>query len=167
MKMVKKFQMKIVIFTAVKNCCILHGRVFVKFFVKYVNTPMQYYTIFKAASIDHFQMQNVRYFSSFRSKPMPLEHVRNALIIRLSFKTANRVLTAREFPYITIRTSFFQVKISLLPDIYVIIMAKRFHFYLDIPFQTQTYKDVSFLLVPLSTGTHTHQFQSWLPVQKD
>ena len=29
MKIVKKFQMKIVIFTAVKNRCILHGRVFV------------------------------------------------------------------------------------------------------------------------------------------
>ena len=29
MKMVKKIKMKIVIFTAVKNRCILHGRVFV------------------------------------------------------------------------------------------------------------------------------------------
>ena len=29
MKIVKKFQLKIVIFTAVKNRCILHGRVFV------------------------------------------------------------------------------------------------------------------------------------------
>ena len=29
MKIVKIFQMKIVIFTAVKNRCILHGRVFV------------------------------------------------------------------------------------------------------------------------------------------
>ena len=29
MKIVKKIQMKIVIFTAVKNCCMLHGRVFV------------------------------------------------------------------------------------------------------------------------------------------
>ena len=29
MKIVKKFQLKIVIFSAVKNRCILHGRVFV------------------------------------------------------------------------------------------------------------------------------------------
>ena len=29
MKIVKNFQMKIVIFTAVKNRCMLHGRVFV------------------------------------------------------------------------------------------------------------------------------------------
>ena len=29
MKIVKKFQMKIAIFTAMKNRCILHGRVFV------------------------------------------------------------------------------------------------------------------------------------------
>ena len=29
MKIVKKFQLKIVIFTAVKNRCMLHGRVFV------------------------------------------------------------------------------------------------------------------------------------------
>ena len=32
MKKVKKNQLKIVIFTAVKNCCILHGRVFVMSF---------------------------------------------------------------------------------------------------------------------------------------
>ena len=31
MKIVTKFQLKIVIFTAVKNRCILHGRVFVMF----------------------------------------------------------------------------------------------------------------------------------------
>ena len=30
MKIIRKFQLKIVIFTAVKNRCILHGRVFVK-----------------------------------------------------------------------------------------------------------------------------------------
>ena len=29
MKIIKKFQLKILIFTAVKNRCILHGRVFV------------------------------------------------------------------------------------------------------------------------------------------
>ena len=29
MKILKKIQLKIVIFTAVKNCCLLHGRVFV------------------------------------------------------------------------------------------------------------------------------------------
>ena len=33
MKIVKIFQMKIIIFTAVKNSCILHGRVFVMFFL--------------------------------------------------------------------------------------------------------------------------------------
>ena len=33
MKIVKIIQMKIVIFTAVKNLCILHGRVFVMFVV--------------------------------------------------------------------------------------------------------------------------------------
>ena len=32
MKIVKQFQPKIVIFTAVKNCCMLHGHVFVMFF---------------------------------------------------------------------------------------------------------------------------------------
>ena len=31
MKIVKKIQLKIDIFTAEKNCCILHGRVFVMF----------------------------------------------------------------------------------------------------------------------------------------
>ena len=31
MKIVKKFQPKIVIFTAVKNRCMLHGRVFVMY----------------------------------------------------------------------------------------------------------------------------------------
>ena len=30
-KIVKKFQMKIVIFTGMKNCCRLHGRVFVMY----------------------------------------------------------------------------------------------------------------------------------------
>ena len=29
MKIVKNIQLKIVIFTAIENCCILHGRVFV------------------------------------------------------------------------------------------------------------------------------------------
>ena len=33
MKIVKKFQIKIVIFTVVKNRCILHGRVFVMCFL--------------------------------------------------------------------------------------------------------------------------------------
>ena len=31
MKIVKQFQPKIVIFTALKNCCMMHGCVFVKF----------------------------------------------------------------------------------------------------------------------------------------
>ena len=34
MKIVNKFQLKIVIFTAVKNRCILNGRVFVMFTVR-------------------------------------------------------------------------------------------------------------------------------------
>ena len=33
MKIVKDIQLKIVIFTAVKNRCILHGRVFVMFYI--------------------------------------------------------------------------------------------------------------------------------------
>ena len=41
MKKVKLFQPKIVIFTAVKNSCMLHGRVFVMFF--------------KLFAIDHFK----------------------------------------------------------------------------------------------------------------
>ena len=36
MKIVKHIQLKIVIFTAVKNRCILHGRVFVMFCCGYV-----------------------------------------------------------------------------------------------------------------------------------
>ena len=38
MKIVKQFKLKIVIFTAVKNRCILHGRVFV---MSYLNCPMR------------------------------------------------------------------------------------------------------------------------------
>ena len=43
MKIVKKIQLKIVIFTAVKNCCILHGRVFVMFYNKNNTTLINLY----------------------------------------------------------------------------------------------------------------------------
>ena len=40
MKISKTFQLKIVIFTAVKNHCILHGRVFVMFIVNSLDSIM-------------------------------------------------------------------------------------------------------------------------------
>ena len=72
MKIIKKFQLKIVIFTAVKYCCILHGRVFVmhpKVIISlvltysqigeiwgwhYDNMPLQYTAIFTAAKMTIF-----------------------------------------------------------------------------------------------------------------
>ena len=51
MKIVRNIQLKIVIFTAVKNRCILHGRVFVMFMCT-LNEKLIVLTFFKWAILD-------------------------------------------------------------------------------------------------------------------
>ena len=74
MRIVKKIEMKIVIFTAVKNRCMLHGRIFVikrhrpvlastqsdqsfYFPYHYENTSIQYTAIFHGCKNVNFQMK--------------------------------------------------------------------------------------------------------------
>ena len=72
MKTVKRFRLKIVIFTAVKNRCMLHGRVFVMIDVEdvrhYDNTPMQIYCVFHGCKKGNFQLKDCDIFSYFCSK---------------------------------------------------------------------------------------------------
>ena len=67
--MVKTIQLKIFIFTAVKNPCILHRRVFVMFGsrVHHVNTHIQHTTIFIACNYPNLfiraKIRQIRYTS--------------------------------------------------------------------------------------------------------
>ena len=61
MKIVKTFQLKIVIFTAVKDRCMLHGHVFVMngetvLLEHYDSTPMQYIANLNGYQNDNFQL---------------------------------------------------------------------------------------------------------------
>ena len=83
MKIITIFHMKIIIFTTVKNCSILHGRVFVmrtcciniqqacQFMAMkavgsshYENTPIQYTVIFHSCKNDYFQIKKIAIFFS-------------------------------------------------------------------------------------------------------
>ena len=64
--------MKNVIFTSMKNRCMLHGQVFVKncsssLVCHYANKPMQYTAIFHSCKNDNFQMKNCDDFHIFCS----------------------------------------------------------------------------------------------------
>ena len=63
MKIVNKFQLKIVIFTAEKNRCILHGRDFV---MRFVHTSMDFKMngIVKCAGIAHSSFYGI-YFTKY------------------------------------------------------------------------------------------------------
>ena len=64
MKIVKKKNKpKIVFFTAVKNRCMLNGRVFVMHRFNYVNKPILNTAFFKTIKIDNFHMN--KYFCSY------------------------------------------------------------------------------------------------------
>ena len=70
MKIVKNIQLKIVVFTAVKNFSILYGRVFVMakrliFLYNYDDTHMQYTASFHCCKNDNFQIKNCDIFPCF------------------------------------------------------------------------------------------------------
>ena len=52
MKLGKTNKLKIVIFTVVKNRCMMHGRVYV--ITHYANMHMQYAAIYRSCKIDNF-----------------------------------------------------------------------------------------------------------------
>ena len=136
MKIFQKNEMKIVIFTAVKNRCMLHGRVFVMkkhrpvlastqfdqsfyFPFHYENTPMQYTALFHGCKNVNFQMKFFDIFLIFAQNINCGYTSTHNLCFRAKKKRKKNVYTCKlHFYYIKVgcmgvyntRTCYYDVK---------------------------------------------------------
>ena len=84
MSIVKQFQLKIVIFTAVKNRCILHGRVFVMCFFKNEIVHVHQATIVFPRRFHFTKMSTCTFFiSSFQKVMLNVESLLDRCILEV------------------------------------------------------------------------------------